>query len=97
MAGAGTGSVPCWHTTVPLPTLSGDAEPAIDVERLASSRGADDVDDGVDGTDFVKMHALNGDGMDGGFGFAEQLKGADGAVFGGVGDGGGANDFEDCG
>ena len=41
--------------------------------------GADDVDDGVDGADFVEVHLLDGHGVDVGFGLAEKLKGAGGA------------------
>jgi hypothetical protein len=52
------------------------SHPAIDAERFAAGRGANNIDDGIDGPDLVKVHALNGNGMDGGFGFAKQLKGA---------------------
>jgi len=66
-------------------------------EQLSADGGADDIDDGVDRADFVEVNFLNGDGMDGGFGFAEELKGADGAVFGGIGERGGADDLKDRG
>ena len=44
----------------------------------------------------MKMHALNGDGMDGGLGLAQQLEGAHGALFDGGGKRGGADDFQNC-
>ena len=59
--------------------VEGRGKPAIDAESLAAGGGADDIDDGVDRADFVEVDFLDGNGMNGGFGFAEKLKGADGA------------------
>ena len=56
--------------------VEGRGEPAIDAENLCSGGGADDVDDGVDRADLVEVDFFDGDGMDGGFGFAQELKGA---------------------
>ena len=72
-------------------------EPAIDAERFASGGGADDVDDGVDRADFVKVNFFDGHGVDRGFSFAEQLKGAAGAVFYRLSKRRGSNDGEDRG
>ena len=41
--------------------------PAIDAEGFAARGGAVDVDDGVDGADFVEVDFLDGNGMNGGF------------------------------
>ena len=54
-------------------------EPPIDAKPFASGSGADDIDDGVDRTYFVEMHCFNGDGMDSGFGLAEEFKRTHGA------------------
>jgi len=77
--------------------VEGRGEPAIDAEEFGSGGGADDVDDSVDGADFMEVDALDGDGMDGGFGFAEELEGADCALLYGLGEGGVADDAEDYG
>ena len=62
------------------PHVEGRRDPTIDGEEFGSGGGADDVNDGVDGADFVEVNALNGDGVDGGFGFAEELEGAGGIL-----------------
>ncbi len=54
--------------------------PAIDAKRRGACGCANDVHDGVDRADLVKVDLLNGNGMNAGFGFAEQLKGARSAV-----------------
>jgi hypothetical protein len=77
--------------------VEGRGEPAVDGEGLGSGGGADDVDDGVDGTDLVEVDLFDGDGVDGGFGLAEELEGAAGAGFYGVRERGGGDDFEDGG
>jgi len=61
--------------------VEGRREPTIDAKRLRAGSRADDIDDGVYRSDFVEMHVINGDGMNGGFGLAKQLKCADGALF----------------
>jgi hypothetical protein len=72
--------------------IEGCGNPAIDAEEFGPGGGADDVDDGVDGADLVEMNPLDGDGVDGGFGFAEELEGADGALLYGFGERGVADD-----
>ena len=49
-------------------------EPAINAEPLRANGGADDVDDGIYGADFMKMHALDGDSMDRCLDLSQQLK-----------------------
>jgi hypothetical protein len=55
-------------------------KPAIHAERLGARGGADNIDDGVHRAHLVEVHLFDGDGMDGGFRFAQQLKGANGAL-----------------
>ena len=64
---------------------------------FASDGGADDVDDGVDGANFVEVDIFDGHGVDAGFGFAEELEGAGGASFYGGGERRGLDDGEDRG
>ena len=59
---------------MPPPTLSGDADDAIDAEPFQREDGADDVDDGVERADFVKVHLADGHLVDGGLRFAKTLK-----------------------
>ena len=94
MAGAGTGSVPCWHFTVPLPTFKRRRHPAIHAERLASGRRAHNIDDRVHRAHFVKMHLLDGDGMNRRLRLAQQLKGAAARCFHRIGKRRSANDPE---
>ncbi len=51
--------------------IDGRAVPAIDVERGEADGGAGDIDDGIDGADFVKMYLIEWNIVDGGFGLAE--------------------------
>ena len=76
VAGAGTGSVPCWHFTVPLPTFKRRRHPAIDAQRLASRRRAHNIDDRVHRAHLVKVHLLDGNGVNRRLRLAQQLKGA---------------------
>ena len=50
------------------------SQPAINAEMRAPHGRADDIDDGVDGADFVEVNLLDGHGVNLGFGFTEQLK-----------------------
>ena len=72
-------------------------EPAVHFEVLAADCGADDVDDGVDGSDFVEVNAFDGHRMDAGFGFAEKLEGSRRTSFYRIGEQGRPDDAEDCG
>ncbi len=74
MAGAGTGITPWAQLTVPPPTFSGEADELIDAERLGSNGGANDVDDSVGGSDFVKVNVLDVDVVDLGFSRAQREK-----------------------
>ena len=78
------------------PHVQWRAQPAIHAERFASRGGADNVDNRVYRADLVKMHLFDGDGVDGGLGFSEQLKGANGVLFHYLGEWRGVNDFDDC-
>ena len=44
---------------------------ALNAQQIKPVTGADDVTDGVDGADFVEMHALQLDAMDAGFGLSQ--------------------------
>ena len=69
-------------------------EPAIDAERFAAGRRADDIDNGVDGADLVKVNLLDGNGVNGRLGLAQQLKGAAGAGLHRIAQGSGRDDAE---
>jgi hypothetical protein len=56
----------------------------VDAEKFEADAGADDVDDGIDRADFVKMDLLDGQVVDFGFGFGEAGEDFAGA-FGGAG------------
>jgi hypothetical protein len=56
------------------------SHPAIDAQRGGTCGCANDVHDGIDRANLVKVDLLNGNGMNAGFGFAQQLKGPCGAV-----------------
>src|SRR6185437_15799128 len=58
------------------------ASKAIDSQQLESDRGADNVDNRIHGSDFVKMNFLDGDVMDFGFGLAKTQKYLPGALSG---------------
>ena len=59
-------------------------KPSIDAKGFTPCCGADNVDNGVHRTHFMKMDLLNRNGMDGGFRFTKKLKGAHGAGFDGL-------------
>ena len=96
VAGAGTGSVPCAHSTVPLPTFNGEASQRSTPRMRAARGGADDVDDGVDRADFVEVNLLDGHRVNLRFGLTEQLKRAAGARFHRSVRGACGNDSKDC-
>ena len=50
----------------------------IDLKNFKSEAGGDDVNDGIDGTYFVKMHLFDSGIVDFGFGFGECGKNGDG-------------------
>ena len=71
--------MPCAQTTVPPPTLSGRDDELVDVQGFGANGGANDVDDGIDGADFVKVDGLDGYVVDLGFCGAEGLEDLAGA------------------
>jgi hypothetical protein len=62
--------------------VDGRTIPALDAERSEADSGAGDIDDSVDGAYFVKMYLVERQIVDGGFGFAEELEGAEGECAG---------------
>ena len=80
VAGAGTGRTPWAIFAVPPPTLSGEQANLLDAECVEADAGADDVDDGVDGADFVEMNFFERYVVDVCFGFAKFLKNGGGAL-----------------
>ena len=60
--------------------VEGRSDPAVHGEEFGSGGGANNVDDGVDGADFMEVDALDGHGVNGGFSFAQELKGAGGTL-----------------
>ena len=76
--------------------VQGRRKPTIHTERLSARGSADDIDDSVYRANFMKMDLFNGDGMNSGFGLAQQLEGADGAGFHRFRERGRANDGENC-
>ena len=76
-AGAGTGNTPCARRTVPLPTLSGDETTSVGPEPFHGERRADDVDDRVEGADFVQVHLLDRHLVNRGLGFGQPAEQGD--------------------
>ena len=74
MAGAGTGNSPCADFTIPPPTFSGEASDPIGAEPLEREHRADDVDDRVEGADFVKVDLLDRHLVNRGFRLREPLE-----------------------
>ena len=52
------------------------AYPFFNGKRFGSHGGADNIDHGIDGADFVKVYALDGRIVDLGFGLAQRLEDA---------------------
>ncbi len=71
--------------------------PAVDVERVDSGAGGNDIDDGIDGADFVEVDFFDVDVMDFGFGGAEEFEGVDGGLLDGSGEAGGLDEGADGG
>jgi hypothetical protein len=67
----------------------------LNAERCEPDAGADDVDDGVNRTDFMKMNFPDGHVVDSGFRFAELLKNRRRAVAYRSGKMGGTQKLED--
>lgn len=74
--------------------VEGRCKPAVGAEQLSANGGADDIDNGVDRADLVKVNLPNGNGVYRRFGFAQKLKGVDGAGLHSFREGGCMNDFE---
>jgi hypothetical protein len=72
----------------------GDPGPAEEVEGDA---GADDVDDGIDGTDFVELDAFGWDTVDASFGDGDALEDGEGAGADPLGEGTGLDQVTDGG
>ena len=66
--------------------VDGRAVPGADLQVVNARAGGDDVDDGVDGSNFVEVDVVDGNIVDFGLGFAEQLEGADGGLLDGCGE-----------
>jgi hypothetical protein len=47
---------------------------SLNIELCPSDRSSEDIDDRVDGTDFVEMDLIDADAMYFGFGFGESLE-----------------------
>jgi hypothetical protein len=69
----------------------------VDGERFCADGGADDIDEGVDGSDFVEVDLVDGAVVDFGFGGSESFEDADCGGFGGARDVGGGDDGADFG
>jgi hypothetical protein len=67
------------------------------LQVVDAGAGADDVDDGVEGADFVEVDLVAGGVVDLGFGIGEAGEGGDGGFFDGVGEGGVLDDGGDVG
>ncbi len=63
--------------------VNGRAVNPVDAEQVEGEADADDIADGIDRADFVKMHLFDIDAVDSGFGFAENLEDALGIGFDG--------------
>lgn len=77
--------------------IEGGAGKFGDAEKVETDGGADDVDDGVDGADFVEMNFFDGNVVDFGFGFAEAAKDLAGVFGGARGERGAVDHFENVG
>ena len=59
----------------------------LDFEGIEADAGGDDIDDRIDGADFVEVNLVDGFVVDGGLDPAEVVEDGDGVVFGGGGNG----------
>ena len=58
----------------PVPRRNRRTDHSFDAEQVETDRGADDVGDGIYGTDFVKVYFLDGAPMDLRFGVGQPLE-----------------------
>ena len=71
VAGAGTGNTPCADLHHAAADVDRRHDDAIGLEPFDREHGADDVDDRVEGADFVQMHLVDRHAVNRGFRLAE--------------------------
>ena len=77
--------------------VEGRADPLINGETFRADGGANDIDEGVDGSNFVEVDVFDAAVVDLGFGRAEVFEDANGRGFGCGGNVGGVDDLADFG
>lgn len=75
--------------------VDGRAIDLVNFEQVESVAGTDDVSNGIDSTDFVEVDLVDGETVDSGFGFAEDLEDATGGSFDGSWDFSFVDELED--
>ena len=84
VAGDGTGNRPCAHSTVPPPTLSGEADPLVDAQCQAADGRANDVHNRIHRADFVEVNLFHVGVVDLRLGLTQRLEDVGGGLAGGA-------------
>ena len=85
VAGAGTGMTPWGAVHEAASQLNGGGPHRVDAQTVVADGGADDVDKGICGADFVEMDIFHGCAVDLGFGLGDLPEDAQAGVFDRVG------------
>ena len=97
VAGTGTGMTPCWHRTVPRPSMStGTIAPSMS-KQIDENRRGHDIHDRIDRPDLVEVHLLDRQTVGLGLSLGEDAKSAAGECGGPRSERSGLDDGEDIG